>query len=100
MAKVNNQSSEMKMAEKEAEICTLFKRVFGTPEGEKVLAILCSDHHILDGTFRENPNNMYFAEGERYVVRNILKRMEVDELLQLKKLRKYYEDTLNQDYGR
>lgn len=91
----NKQSDQLVLAEKEAETCTLFKRVFGTPEGEKVLEILSSDHHFLETTFRENPNNMYFAEGERYVIRNILKRLEVDEVQQLRKMRKYYDKNLN-----
>jgi len=96
MGKQRNKSEQELAAEKEADVCSLFKRVFAGPDGERVLAILSKDCHLLDTSFRENPNAMYFVEGERNVIRNILKRLEIDEQLSLKRLRKYYDENLNE----
>jgi len=73
------------------------KKVFSGPDGEQVLQILCTEHHVLDGTYSEDPNKMYFREGERSVVKSILARIELDELAALKRLRKMIDNSLNQD---
>lgn len=90
---MENKQSEL--AEKEAEISALFKRVFCTPEGEQVLKILAIENHILDGTYSDEPHKMYFREGQRLVVKDILRRIEVDELLALKRIRKMIDEQIN-----
>jgi len=85
------------LAEQEAAKTILFKKVFSGPDGEQVLQILCTEHHVLDGTYSEDPNKMYFREGERSVVKSILARIELDELAALKRLRKMIDNSLNQD---
>ena len=67
-----------------------FKKVFGTPEGEEVLKLLFQQF-MAPGTFCENPNQMYFKEGQRDVVRLIMNNVDID----LEKQRKLFNEYTN-----
>jgi len=68
-----------KNKEKEQErLILLFKKVFSGPDGEAVLRALMAEFHIIDGTFSENSNKMYFKEGQRSVVNLIMEKIDID----------------------
>lgn len=55
-----------------------YKKVFEGPDGEFVLRDLMVRFNMVGGTYSENPNIMYFREGERSAVRFILDTVEMD----------------------
>lgn len=66
------------------ELIIRVKTVFSSPEGETLLGQMGKEFHADDGTFNEDPNKMYFMEGQRAVVwwiRN-LKSIDLDLLRQ------------------
>ena len=71
-------------------IAILYQKVFSSEDGEKVLKDLISlyCHH---GTFNENPNKMYFKEGQRSVIQDILSLVDID----IERSRELNKDILN-----
>jgi hypothetical protein len=54
-----------------------YKKVFGSPEGERVLSDLMSLHHV--NMAHDAPSEkLHFIEGQRYVVLAILKRLRTN----------------------
>jgi hypothetical protein len=56
-----------------------YRNVFGTKQGERVLADLIREHGLLDHCIEENPYQTYRKLGERNVLIRILKLLNVDE---------------------
>ena len=58
----------------QAERLMLYRRVFGTEDGEKVLEDLQRTHHMFTPTFNAgdtSPNECFIREGERIVILRI-----------------------------
>jgi hypothetical protein len=69
----------------------LFKKVFENKDGEAVLEQLMGNCHVLDGTFSEDPYKMYYNEGRRSVIFEILTMINTDVI----KYRKMLESMAN-----
>ena len=88
---------DKKPSKKEAQqekLILQFKRVFSGADGEAVLRALMAEFHIIDGTFSENSNRMYFREGERNVVKTIMEKVDID----MGKFRQLFQETQD-DYS-
>lgn len=68
-----------------------YKKVFESPEGQLVLHDLMRKHGVVGGTFQENANLMYFKEGERAVVFQIMQVIGVD----IQEFRDSYEEIVD-----
>jgi len=68
-----------------------YGKVFSGPDGESVLLDMMRNCHLIDGTYSEETHKMYFKEGRRSVVYDIMKMMNVD-LTQLRKLYEQHEE--------
>ncbi len=66
------------VARKQAGLVVDYQRVFGTPEGKRVLMDLMRTHHIMGSTFDENPRVTVLNEGERNVVLRILHKLKTN----------------------
>lgn len=54
-----------------------YRITFGTPEGKRVLTDLADRHWMFRGTFGSEPLGNAFREGERNVVLDILRYLEL-----------------------
>jgi len=68
---------------------TLYKQVFGTPEGEEVLKDLMKSAGVLSSTYvKGDIHETLIREGERRLVLRILQTVEVD----IEKFKALYEE--------
>ena len=74
----------------EEQVAILYQKVFSSEEGEKVLKDLIS-LYCHNGTFNKDPNLMYFKEGQRSVIRDILSLVDID----IDRARELNKDILN-----
>jgi hypothetical protein len=67
------------------ETAILYKKVFGTDEGMKVLKELMKNCNFINGTYSDDQGKMYFYEGRRSVVCEILDyvNMNLDMLMDM-----------------
>lgn len=72
-----------------------YRVVFGSPEGERVLADLIDMNGVLRPTFDPDPNVSAFNEGRRNVLLDILRYLSV-EPEQFRKLAQDTGDALNE----
>lgn len=54
-----------------------YRATFGSPEGKRVLHDLIGRHFILGSTFSPEPTTTAFSEGQREVVLQILRYMQM-----------------------
>ena len=72
------------------QVAILYQKVFCSEQGEEVLKDLISKYcHY--GTFNKDPNQMYFNEGQRAVIRDILSLVDID----IQRARELNKDILN-----
>lgn len=69
---------EKELFQKQKDTVNSYKKVFGTPEGDLVLKDLMTKYGVITGTYDESPNAMYFKEGQRSVVFDILANINLD----------------------
>lgn len=74
-----------KREQKIAATLLVYKRLFETEDGKKVLTDLINSCHILGSSFDENPYVTAYNEGARSVVTRILAKIKTDPD-QLKKM--------------
>ena len=74
------------------DIVLKYGRIFSGPDGEAVLLDLMQNCHMLNGTYSDEAHKMYFREGRRSVVHDILKMLNTD-LNELKKLFEQHEES-------
>lgn len=81
-------------SQKGDELTIAYQKVFSGPEGEKVLNHLMYTYGVFFGTAdtEGNPHVMYYNEGRRSVVVDILERVDCD----LDKIRKSREESLSE----
>lgn len=72
-----------------------FKKVFSGPDGEKVLDDLIQEYGVMSTSYSENPHKMYFREGQKSVILNLLEILEVDP----HQYRKYLERSQQNTYS-
>ena len=63
-----------------------------TGEGREILQDLCKSFGIFNGSFDKDPNVMYFKEGQKSVVMEILRQLDMD----FEKFRQLHEETINE----
>jgi len=68
---MDNKSKEMDRIAK-------YKVVFSSPEGKEILKDLMKRYFMVTGTYNPDPYKMYFNEGQRGVVADILEIMNID----------------------
>ena len=73
--KVKNNSE---IADKLKSTIIQYQRTFGTPEGKAVLHDLMANYHVFSGTFDKDPLTMAFREGSRFVIMDILSKLNTD----------------------
>ena len=54
------------------------KEIFSGPQGDEALQFLMARFHVINGTYSDNPNQMYFREGQRAVVLEIIEMVGID----------------------
>lgn len=81
---------------KQIELASAFGQTFSTKEGEKVLADLMREGHMLASSYRGDIDDTVFNEGKRSLVLYILQQMNVN-VSQLK--RAYEQNEEGKDYG-
>jgi hypothetical protein len=64
--------------DKEMDRMNKYKLVFSTPEGKAVLKDLMLRYFMVSGTYNSDSNKMYFNEGARSVVADILEIINTD----------------------
>lgn len=55
-----------------------YRKVFGSPEGQRVLFDLMKAHHMLSPVFRKDKDEALFHDGERNVVLRIMTKLKMD----------------------
>ena len=75
----------------EDRLVKLYMRVFETEDGIKVLKNLMKDCNVMEGTYRTDANAMYYYEGRRSVVYDILKVLHIN-LAKFKELNEEMEE--------
>lgn len=75
-----------KRARKPVDRALYYQTIFSTPEGQKVLWDLMSNHHIIGSTFSSDTHEMALKEGERNVVLRILQILKIDVISLAKKI--------------
>lgn len=74
-----HQKSDKTQVMKQRELTILYKRVFGSEDGQKVLYNLMRNHFVLQPTLiKSDPIVMSFNEGARNVVLRIMTLMKMD----------------------
>ena len=80
--------SQRKAQEKQYATVLEYKRVFGSPDGQKVLHDLMDRFHLLRAThFRGDSHESAFRDGERHVVITIMQilKQNPEKLMELLK---------------
>lgn len=90
-------SDERTPEEKEIDRIAKYKRVFASPEGEEILRDMMLRYYMVSGTYFHEPHHMYFREGARSVISDILEIMEVDPHKYREMLSRISEDQLGFD---
>ena len=75
----------------EDRLVKLYMRVFETEDGIKVLKNLMKDCNVMNGTYNGDPHIMYYNEGRRSVVFDILKVLHIN-LARFKELNEELEE--------
>lgn len=70
--------TEKKRARKPVDRALSYQAIFNTPEGQKVLWDMMSNHHMIGSTFSKDTHEMALKEGERNVVLRILQILKID----------------------
>lgn len=71
-------SEQLKRAKKQVSQIETYRKVFLSPDGEKVLHDLMKNHSMLGATFSGDVNKMLVLEGERNVVLRIFSILKLD----------------------
>lgn len=71
-------SEQLAKAKKQVSHIEAYRKVFLSPDGEKVLNDLMRNHSMLDSTFKGDVNKMLVAEGERNVLLRIFSILKTD----------------------
>jgi hypothetical protein len=81
---VKPKNREAEIAKKSVERVQLYQRVFGTPEGRRVLMDMANAHSIMRSTFDGDVHKMLLHEGERNVILRLLKlaKVNVNDLIE------------------
>ena len=68
------------MKDKQTELDRInnYKKVFATPEAKEVLKDHMLRYFIATGTYDPDPHKMYFREGQRGVVAELLEILHID----------------------
>jgi hypothetical protein len=77
--------------QKRSRLKRLYVQAF-SGEGEEILIDLFKNFHMFESTFDNNPNQMYFKEGQKSVVMEILRQLDMD----FEKFRKLHEESINE----
>ena len=64
---------------KQQSVYSLYRVVFGSPEGEKVLKHLMRKCHVFTSTFQGDSQMTAFNEGQRHVALSIMKTLKIDQ---------------------
>jgi hypothetical protein len=72
------QNNQKKRARKPVDRALYYQTVFNTPEGQKVLWDMMSNHHMIGSTFSKDTHEMALKEGERNVVLRIMQILKID----------------------
>lgn len=67
-----------KAAEKQYARLLDYRRVFGTPEGQRVLWDMMKNAHMLSPCFMQDKDEAIFHDGERNAVLRILTKIKTD----------------------
>jgi hypothetical protein len=69
-----------KQAVKKSDLVSSYKRLFKTPDGERVLHDLMKQYYILQPTFSRgiDPDEVLVREGQRSVVLSMLRTLNID----------------------
>lgn len=72
--------TKKKAEERIVDLAVAYKNIFSSPQGEMVLYDLMNRGHILQSSFGKNlsPHDIFFREGERNVVLQILSMLDLD----------------------
>lgn len=71
-------NANKKRARKPIERALSYQAIFNTPDGQKVLWDMMSNHHMIGSTFSKDTHEMALKEGERNVVLRILQILKID----------------------
>lgn len=55
-----------------------YRRLFSSQYGQKVLANLCQRFGVFDPYYDSDPNHMYYKQGQRSVILEIVKMTKLD----------------------
>jgi hypothetical protein len=69
-----------KQAVKKSDLVSSYKRLFKSPDGERVLNDLMRQYHVLQPTFSRgiDPDEVLVREGQRSVILSILRTLSID----------------------
>ena len=70
--------ADSKLEQQELDRVARYKRLFSDNDGKEVLKDLMSRYNVVQGTYSQDPYKMYFREGQRSVIMDLIEILDVD----------------------